>query len=297
MELRQLRYFVAVSDLASFTRASEELSIAQPALSTQIAKLEFELGVRVLDRANGKVSLTEPGRVLLDRARRVVGGADDLKRIASQLARGVNDSLDVGYTPLFPFDGLVRTFEIVRAHRPEARIDLHVGSSEEQAAAVLDGSLDCAFVRVAAASATDLEVIPVLSQRLVFALPSSHRLAGKGSLRLKDLADEDWVIVSRAASDGCYDNFAAACRALGFSPRIKQEASDARVVMGLVAAGLGVAVVPQSVRRHRFHGVSFASITRSTHRIQLGLVVRRDTTSPLLQSLVHELPQQIAVNQ
>ena len=296
MELRQLRYFVAVSDLASFTRASEELSIAQPALSTQIAKLEFELGVRMLDRTNGKVSLTEPGRVLLDRARRIVSGADDLKRVASLVARGVHDSLDVGYTPLFPFDGLVRTLEIVRANRPEARIDLHVGSSEEQAAAVLDGALDCAFVRVSAASDVDLEVVPVLSQRLVFALPSSHRLAGKGSLGLRDLANEDWVVVSRAGSDGCYDNFVAACRALGFSPKIKQEAGDARVVMGLVAGGLGVTVVPQSAKRHRIHGVSFASIARSTHRIPFGLVVRRGTTSPLLQTLVHELPQQLAVS-
>ncbi len=288
MELRQLRYFVSVAERESFTRASADLLIAQPALSTQIAKLEDELGVALFERVGRRVRLTDAGRTVLEQARRALAAADDVAAAARLGAGGLVGRLSIGYIRSFPSRDMTRILRSFRKRRPRVALDLREGVTSTLVGLVRTGELDCAFVVLRdelLLKGLDQTLVRVLPAMIV--VPSGHRFAKRRSIKLRELADDDWVIISRSVGEIMYDAIIAGCRSAGFAPRITQEVSDARMVLGFVAAGLGVSVVTSTWRELGLRGIHYVDLSPSV-RFRFGVVTRSDATATV-RALLSEI--------
>jgi DNA-binding transcriptional LysR family regulator len=258
VELRQLRYFVTIARLESMTAAAETLHVAQPALSAQVAKLEHEWGTQVFERAGRGLRLTEAGRALYRSAERVLSGADGLADLAGALRAGATGHLRIGYGRSFPFRDLTAILRTFRANHPGVALTLEEAETETQLRMLRRGDLDAAFIRLSARiDRTDLHVDALASYEPMIVLPADHPLADRTALTLAELVDDDWVLLSREYGDGYRERIAAAFLAAGFAPRVRQEAADVRIVLGLVAAGLGVTVLTSSSRELGITGVRY----------------------------------------
>jgi DNA-binding transcriptional LysR family regulator len=251
MDYRQLRYFIAVAEELSFSRAAKRLHISQPPLSTQIKAMEDELGTRLLARTRRKVELTQAGQLLLDHARRAVGELDLASETVRRAARGEAGVVRVGFTGSVPMlDMFAELFRSFRSSYPRVKIELRHMSTAKQLRAIADAELDVAIMRppLDFRPAADLQVHVVWRDRLMVFLPLDHPLAGvQGQLKMADLAEHEFVGM---ADSGCGvgDQAAMLCRRAGFAPRIAQEAHELRTVLSLVAAGLGIAILPSCYR-------------------------------------------------
>jgi DNA-binding transcriptional LysR family regulator len=290
VELRQLRYFVAIAERESFTRASEHLLIAQPALSAQIAKLEDELGVALFEKAGRGVRLTVPGRLVLAEAQRTLAAADVVERIARAGAEGAVGSIRVGYTRLFPFRDMTTVLRAFRQERPHVALVLREHAANEHAQLVRSGELDGAFGRLPDDVEEDGELTgySLITVPTMVVLPRGHRLLVHRTVQLRELALEDWVVISRVVGGSIRDDVLALCRNAGFTPRIAQETPDVHVLFGLVAAGLGVAMGTSAGRDLAVRGIRFAA-TSPHLTIRYGLIVRRDAKAPALEALIREV--------
>lgn len=239
MELRHLRYFVAVADHLHFGRAAHDLHVAQPALSRQIMDLEEEVGTRLLSRTNRRVELTPAGQVFLTDVREVLARADRARQRVKQVARGELGRLVMGY--VLSATGRVLTNALLDFQRrfPEVEIELQDHGEVEQWRLLIDGELDLAFTR------TPLEHeriarLAIQRQRMVVLLPLQHALAGSASVPLARLANEQWII-GQTADFPSYNSFLTAqCRRAGFEPRIRQQVRDLASIVWMVSAGMGV---------------------------------------------------------
>ena len=285
MELRALRYFVAVAERESFSRASEDLTIAQPALSAQIAKLEQELGVELFARVGRRVRLTAAGRMILEQARRAVAAADGVADVARLGAEGMVGSLTIGYVRVFPFRVLTRLLRNFRRRRPHVGLDLRELGPAARLAALRRGEIDCGFVGGFDDVPHDLQYHELARYGTVVAVSSTHRLAKRRSVRLSALAGEDWVVLARSVAETYYDTFVAGCRDAGFAPRIAQEVQESRIQLGFVAAGLGVAIVTGAARDNAVRGVHYVSLERGPE-FGFGIVAARDVASAPLDALI-----------
>ncbi|WP_426440762.1 LysR substrate-binding domain-containing protein [Bradyrhizobium genosp. P] len=247
MDYRQLRYFIAVAEELSFSRAAKRLHISQPPLSTQIKAMEDELGTQLLARTRRKVELTQAGQLLLDHARRAVGELDLASETVRRAARGEAGVVRVGFTGSVPMlDMFAELFRSFRSSYPRVKIELRHMSTAKQLRAIADAELDVAIMRppLDFRPAADLQVHVVWRDRLMVFLPLDHPLAGmQGQLKMADLAEHEFVGM---ADSGCGvgDQAAMLCRRAGFAPRVAQEAHELRTVLSLVAAGLGIAILP-----------------------------------------------------
>jgi DNA-binding transcriptional LysR family regulator len=262
VELRQLRYFIEIAEQGSFTRAAETLSIAQPALSAQIHKLEAELNAPLFIRNKRGVVLTDVGRVVLENARKTVAAADATVRAAALETDAADSRIVLGYSSTFPVAQTARITRSLRRERPNARFDLREMRSADQVAALLSGEIDFALLQ----ERPDLPEhglvrVPVAVEFLTIALPSGHPLAKRRTVRLEELALESFIIPSANFGETARDEAYEACRRAGFTPRITQEAKDARILLGFVSAGLGVSIVSSAGRYVKIRGVSYVSIT------------------------------------
>jgi DNA-binding transcriptional LysR family regulator len=252
IELRRLRAFVAVAEEGHITRAAERLGMQQPPLTRLLHGLEKELGVLLMHRLPRGVRPTEAGKALLAEARAVLARAEGLNDAVRRAARGEQGRLAIGFTSsaaLHPFvPAALRSF---REALPGVSIVLEEAGTGELVDALLHERLDAAFVRSPVATMLNLLVDPVLDEPMIAALPVGHPIAtNTGSpLPLADLAAEEFVLYRRPAGPGLYDAILAACRTAGFSPIIAQEAPRLPATLSLVAAGLGVSIVPASMRR------------------------------------------------
>ena len=252
IELRRLRAFVAVAEEGHITRAAERLGMQQPPLTRLLHGLEKELGVLLMHRLPRGVRPTEAGKALLTEARAVLARAEGVNDAVRRAARGEQGRLAIGFTSsaaLHPFvPAALRTF---RETLPGVSIVLEEAGTGELVDALRHERLDAAFVRSPVASMANLLVDPVLEEPMIAALPVGHRLAVEtGSpLLLAALGAEEFVLYRRPAGPGLYDAILAACRAAGFSPIIAQEAPRLPATLSLVAAGLGVSIVPASMQR------------------------------------------------
>ncbi|BDE06115.1 LysR family transcriptional regulator [Vulcanimicrobium alpinum] len=291
MELRQLRYFVGVAEHESFTRASEDLAIAQPALSAQVAKLEAEIGVDLFERAGRRVRLTESGRLVLEQARRALRAADDVERVARLGARGLVGRLTLGYSRVFPARILTAVLRSYRRRRPDVALDLREMPSVDQISALRNGEIDCAFLRLVPdceRRVDEFEILPVPDQRVTAAVDSRHRLAKRRSVALAEFAGDDWVMFGRNIGESINDDIVERCRQAGFTPRIVQEATDVRIVLGFVAAGLGVTLVTSAARDLGIRGLHYLAVMPKTV-LRFAAVTRRDATSAALAALAAEI--------
>lgn len=277
MELRHCRYALAVADELHFTRAAHRLGIAQPALSQQIRQLEEELGTQLFHRLTRGVTLTEAGRAFLPYAKTVLAAADEGAAAVRRAAKGELGQLRVGFTSSASFNPIVTgTIGRFRDAYPGMELDL-----QEQVTSVLlrslrEGGIQLAFVRATDDEMEGLRRTALPDEPLLAAVPSKHRLAGAVRIDLAALASDRFIVYPRANGRRLYDAIVAACGRAGFSPLIVQEAPQMASTVNLVAAGVGVALVPASMRQIRAPGVSYIELAASEAVASLSLVQGSD---------------------
>ncbi len=257
MELRQLKYFVAVAEELHFGRAAERCHIAQPPLSQQIKRLEEELGVILLERTSRKVSLTPEGTEFLDRARDIFGRIDEAVDRIQSMARGEEGCLRIGFigpAALSPLPQAIRKF---RDANPRIKLDFSAKSTTEQLPMLRNDRLDIAFVRLFGHDVEGLEQIVFLREPYVLALPEDHALADLSRVDIKQLDGVPMVFNQRIAQPALYRSLMGSFHKAGFTPNIVQEVNTEQSTVALVATGLGAALVPASSALDKRAGVIF----------------------------------------
>ena len=292
MDLRRLRYLIAVADEGHMTRAAEGLGIQQPPLTRQIQNLEAELGVRLLHRHARGVTLTEAGQAVVADARLILSAADRLPQTAQRASRGEMGRLAVGYTSSAAFHPYVpRRLRAYGRDWPGVRLELEEDSTTELVAALRSGRLDVAFIRSMDHDPTSLRIDPLFDEPMMAVLPLGHpRAVGSdGAIALAGLAPETFVFYRRPAGQGLYDAIISACHLAGFSPRIGQEAPRLPSTLSLVAAGLGVSIVPASMQRMNVEGVAYLRLTDAPALVApLLLATRQGDRSPVIDRFRRE---------
>jgi DNA-binding transcriptional LysR family regulator len=287
MELRHLRYFLAVAESANFTKAAEVLGIGQPPLSQQVKALEKELDVELFRRTARGAELTLAGQVFADEARRVLENAERAARAAKRAARGETGHLRVGFTGTAAFNehvsGLIRRF---REAYPDSELALHEATSGVLLDEVEAGQLDIAIVRPVRRVADAVLQQDWRDEAMLVALPTAHRFASRKRIALSDLADEPFVQVPRMAGGTLFDDIVAACADAGFEPQLAQSAPQMASAVTLVAAGLGISIVPKSITQVRVSGVVYRPLAARGLRARLALASRREDPSPLVRNFL-----------
>jgi DNA-binding transcriptional LysR family regulator len=259
VELRHLRYFVAVADELNFTRAAERLGVSQQVLSEQIRRLEDELGVVLFQRTSRRVSLTDAGTALITGARRVLTDAERARRHCHEAAAGGAGQLalaSIGAALNSIVPGLVRT---LRRERPGIAIHLTQMDTPVALGALRDGRVDVAIVR-SAPEVHGIDVRDLLAEPMVAALSDDHPLADREAVDVSDLRDDDFVLWPRSVSESFHDQVIGVCQRAGFSPRVVMEGTDIETQLGLVSAGIGVLLMPAGFMALRRVGVVFARL-------------------------------------
>ncbi|MBA1289916.1 LysR family transcriptional regulator [Pseudomonas japonica] len=276
MELRHLRYFIAVAECLHFGRAAEALGISQPPLSQQIQALEQELGARLFDRTNRRVALSEAGRLFLEEARHVLAQVDKAADVARRAQLGELGELKIGFTSSAPFNSSIPT--AIRAFRqafPAVHLHLREMSSQEVADALLEKRVEVGIMRPLPLADT-LHAVELFREPLVAVVNASHPLAtmpGDG-LPMAALAEQPFVFFPRSYGSGLYAQLLSLAQAAGFSPHFAQEATETMTIIGLVSAGLGVSVLPASFRSIRIDGVVYRPLLDTAAESAVWLVRR-----------------------
>lgn len=264
MDLRHLRYFVAVAEEGHVTRAAERLGIQQPPLSQQIRALEAELDVQLFRRKPRGVEITDAGQALLADARRILSEVDGAVAKTKRTARGEQGRIVVGFTSSAPFHPFVqRVIRLYRETTPLVSLALEESGTADLVSALRAEQLDAAFIRSAVPDGEGITVHALLEEKMFAALPSGHPLARDADaapLPLIDLAAEPFVLYRRASGPGLHDAIIGACAAAGFTPRTEQEAPRIVATLNLVAAGLGVTLVPESLCGMQLGGVVYRAL-------------------------------------
>jgi DNA-binding transcriptional LysR family regulator len=285
MELRHLRSFVAVAEELHFGRAAERLHIAQSPLSQQIQRLERQIGATLFDRNRRKVELTEAGHAMLSHAREALAQADLAETAARAAASGRAGTLRVGFLGSAALALLPRIVPPWRKEAFDVRLELIEGSSGEHIAAVLAQRLDVAFVRPPLA-ATGLIVHPVWQEPVVAALPAASELARRDRLRLADLAAQPFVLFPRDSAPAFHDELTGACGRVGFTPTVAYECSAMPTVVGLVAAGLGVSLVPRSISCIAVDGVVYRELADASPTARIAMVMSAANDRPVVRHFI-----------
>jgi DNA-binding transcriptional LysR family regulator len=285
VELRHLRYFVAVAEELHFHRAAERLHMSQPPLSQQIRALESELGVELLWRNRRRVELTEAGASFLGEARAILASVQHAGEIARRVARGEVGKLSVGFVGSAMYATLPEILRAFRTEHPEVELQLRPFPTAPQLEALRDGRVDVGFLRPPVQRA-GLEIETIQRETIVVALPQAHALAGAESVAITQLRNETFVLLARTESPGVYDSLALTLSELAGNPRAVQEADDMQTLIGLVAAGIGVALVPVSVSLLVRPGVVYTKLSGRAPTVELALAWRSGHVSPVAQAFL-----------
>jgi DNA-binding transcriptional LysR family regulator len=246
MDLRRLEYFVAVAEELHFGRAAERLHVAQPPLSRQIQRLEAEVGVRLFLRDRHGVELTDAGTALLPEARSTLAQAERAGEIARRAARGEEGVLDVGFFASIAFSLLPQLARAYTEEHPRVELRLHDLSSGQQLQALRSGQLDVGLM-MRPNSAADLNLETLFVEPMMVVVGEGHALAYSDGVALRQLADEPFVLFPQSQSPDLHDRLITLCSHAGFTPRVVQEATHMATIISLVAAGVGVSLLPCSV--------------------------------------------------
>lgn len=285
MDLKSLRYFVTVAEHGHMTRAAEQLGIQQPPLSLQIKGLERELGVTLFRRHPRGVALTDAGRQFQVEAERLLSDVDAMRQRMSRVATGEEGQMAVGFTSSAAAHRFVpTTLQAFRRAYPRVHLQLHEANADELTQAIEAGRLNCGLLRVPVAQPVGLVFETLLREPVVVAMPSDHRLAierdGKkrvAPIVLDQLCEEGLILVRRPGAPGLYADLLALCHARGLQPRIVAEVDRMMSNLNLVAAGVGISVVPQSMMGVHSHAITYMPLHQQ-HAIDapLTLVSRAD---------------------
>ncbi len=291
MELRHLRYFVSVAEALSFTKAAAKLHTAQPSLTRQIKDLEEELGVRLLNRTKQQVTLTDEGRSFLADAKRVLALATETVESVRRLSSGETRALNVGYVSNLFYDLLPRTIASFHQSFPTVSVNLFDLSCGEQFRALEVGKLDLGFVGLHEPIALrGLEFRTIASYKTVAALSGDNPLAGKVRVELKALASGFFIGMSEASYPGYRDWLTKTCRRVAFTPKVLQDVDLERTMIHAVAAGLGVALVPEQLKKLEHENVVFRPLN-PTVATEGCVAWRSENPSAALKAYVHIVEQ------
>ncbi len=291
MELRHLRYFIAVAEEGHITRAAERLGMQQPPLSRQIKAIEREMDVQLFRRKARGVELTDAGRTFLDDARAMLGHLDDAFDTARRTARGEQGRISVGYTNSPAFHPLVpRVIREFRQAFPLVSLTLEESSPYDLIECMQNDKIDIAFIGGPVADQEGVAIDPLLEEPMVVALPSGHPLArsengGDTALSLKSLAGETFIVFGRPHSPSTMQANAviAACQAAGFSPRVGHVVPNNLSRLNLVAANLGIAIIAASLQQMNIDGVVYRRLKRAKKlKLRLSLASRRGDSSAVV---------------
>jgi DNA-binding transcriptional LysR family regulator len=287
MELRHLRYFLAVAEELSFTRAAERVGIAQPPFSQQIRALEQEMGVRLVDRTPRRVVLTEAGTVFAERVRFILSRIGEAVVVTQQIGRGLSGHICVGFTESGCFHPAVtRTLLEFRQAYPALHVTLQENKSTNLVAMIREGTVDAAFIRPPFEADEVVAYTPLLHEKMVVAVPRGHRLATRKTTTLAGLSEEVFVFYQRNVRPGLTDAVIAACERSGFRPRLSQEAPQLTSTLNLVAAGLGISIVPESLKHLRTNDIVYLRLTGDAPQAALGLASRADGRSAAVGNFI-----------
>jgi DNA-binding transcriptional LysR family regulator len=287
MELRHLRYFVAVAEELHFTRAAERLGIKQPPLSLQIRQLEQEIGTLLFRRLTRGVELTESGLLLLEKARDILRDVEKTKLSVQMRARGETGRIRLGFAGATYFNPLIPA--LVAGYRlkyPQVAISPETDNTPRLIAALNNGEMDLAFIRLAVGDIAGLGIDLIVEEPMLIVVPAEHHLARKRSVPLAALARETWILHPRPIGPSLYDEIIAACHGAGFSPKIGQEASAIPSAVHLVSAGFGISIVPQSLQQIHAAGIVYVRIRGDRPRAPISLAYRRNDHSAAVRNFV-----------
>ncbi len=282
MELRHLRYFVAVAEERHFGRAAARLHIAQPPLSQQIRRLEAELGEPLLYRTTRNVELSPAGEVLLERAREILAATDSAVDDARRAARGEYGRLAIGFTGSSTYEMLPSLAAALRRELPGVALELRGELlTPAQVTRLIDGTLDLGLLRPPVHE-RELSIEVLRSEPLIAVLPQSHPLATSDSVPLELLESDPFVTYPSHFRSVLHDAVEDACAAHGFKPRAAHEVAETATLVSFVAAGLGVSLVPASVRHMTVRGAIYRPLSENSARVELAAAWRRDDDRPVL---------------
>jgi DNA-binding transcriptional LysR family regulator len=291
MELRHLKYFIAVAEELSFRQAAERLHMEQPPLSRQIRQLEEELGVELFQRSKRGVSLTEAGKAFLDEARLTLVQAERSAQIAKQFNGAQQKKLTIGFS-ICAFDRLLsQMIQTFREQSPDVAIKLKELHTASQIQALLTGDIDIGFVHLPIVDQPEILTKVVLHEPLVVALPQAHPLVSLPVIPPSLLADEPLIIFPRAVKPDFYDLIIALCQQAGFQPKIVQEATPPEVVVSLVEAGVGISLLAGGAANRHKAGVVYRAIADSAPYLDIAVAWHRGRSFGIVNQFLDVVKQ------
>ena len=290
MEIRHLRYFLAVAEELNFSRAAQRLSMAQPPLSQQIMQLENHLGVQLFERETRPIRLTVAGLTLLEQARPLIKRFDQLELKLQLMGSGDTGSLAVGFIASAMYQLLPHVLKRFRATYPHVHLDLTEMTGMEQEEGLHEHSLDVAFIR-GVSSDPDFVGEVLVEEPLVVAVPAQWELANKDCIALKALKKEPFILYP-TKPDPTFANFIkATCREAGFEPRVVQEANELQTAASLVASGIGISLMPASVSVLQRAGVTYIPLKEPGPRSVISVLHRKSDPGPSLKNFLAVLAE------
>jgi DNA-binding transcriptional LysR family regulator len=291
MELRHLRYFLAVGEEQHYRRAAQRLRVAQPALSRQIQMLEEEIGFELFERLPRGVKITDAGKLFLDDCRRILQEVNDSIARAKRIASGQSGTLRIGFVESISWQGIVPdSLKDFREHQPDVELQLKSLRSIEQIAAIHSGSLDAGYALPIANPNHGLAYFQLGVIKQVLAVPNGHPLTKRKNIRLRDLVNMPFVWFPRWAIPNAYDRLMAACARGGLkTPRIVQETAVETMILSLVQCGVGIAFISSAVRWRCPPGVELIPVTDLNVTFPFALMWKKENNSPLLAKFTAEV--------
>lgn len=287
MELRHLRYFVAVAEERSFTRAAARLGIKQPPLSAQIRQLEHEMGTQLIRRLTRGLELTESGAVMLDRARWILLCVDQAAVDVQRQARGETGRINLGFAGATYFQPLIPRITLAfRKRYPDVVLSPRQSNTHTLLADLRRGEIDLAFVRPPLGDVKGIDATLLVEEPMLVVLPDTHRLARSRAITFASLVEETFVLPARALGPNLYDALIASCWRAGFSPKLGQEASQIAALVPMVGSGFGISVVPRSCSVIRCPNVVFRPIRGDAPKAAISLAYRQDQNSAAVRNFV-----------
>ncbi|MEG4799667.1 LysR family transcriptional regulator [Microcoleus sp. ARI1-B5] len=284
MELRHLRYFIAVAEELNFTRAAERLHMAQPPLSQQIQQLEAELGFQLFRRTKRTVVLTAAGQVFFEESQKILQQVDRAIQLGKQTSRGELGQLTIGFVSSAAHNVVPAILQAFRTRCPAVKLELRELTTNEQLQQLREGQIDIGFVRPPIEEdGINSEI--VFREPLIVALPETHPWADRAFVQLRELSAEPFILFPRSLAPGLYDPIVSLCQQAGFSPIVGQEAIQMQTIISLVAAQMGVAIVPASMQNFQRSGVVYKSLPESTCIVAIALIWRCDPTEAVQRFL------------